>query len=72
MIVLERAELRRAAADTCARRHGLHEHVLREDAHVRVGLERHAPREHLVHDDAERVDVGAVIDRLPLACSGDM
>ena len=42
----------------------LHEHVLREHAHVRVRLERDAAGEHLVHDDAERVDVGAVIDRL--------
>ena len=29
-------------------------------------------REHLVEDRAEREDVGAVVDRQPLTCSGDM
>ena len=34
--------------------------------------ERPAPRQHLVEHAAERPDIGAPVDRLPLACSGLM
>jgi hypothetical protein len=36
--------------------------VRHEDVHARRALERDLPREHLVHDDAERVDVRALVD----------
>ncbi len=45
-------------------RPGLGGDVLGEDPHERLTLERHRAAEHLVHDDAHRVDVGAVVDVL--------
>ncbi len=44
------------------RRHRLLRQVLDEDLAVALADERHAAGEHLVEADAERVDVGAVID----------
>ena len=43
-----------------------------EDAHEVVGVNGTSPGEHVVHDAADRVDVDAVVGRLPCACSGDM
>ena len=55
----------REPPSTSARTRGRLEHVLRQDAHEGVRVEGHLPGEHLVHDHAERVDVGALVDGLP-------
>jgi hypothetical protein len=36
--------------------------MLGQNAHVRVGFERDPASKHLVHDDAERVEVGSMVD----------
>ena len=52
-------------------RHGVL-HVLQEHGHRGVGGERHPAGEHLIGDDAERVDVARRSNFAPVACSGDM
>ena len=56
------------------RRNRLLREVLDEDLAVALADERHAAGQHLVEHDAERVDVGAVIDacRGPRTAPGDM
>ena len=46
--------------------------VLRRKRKVgpRAAVERPAPRQHLIQDDAERPDVGSVIDREPFRLLG--
>ena len=70
-ILLERAEHHRLElAELGARRYALarlhrgREHVLRQHAHVRVGLEGQRTRDHLVEQDPERIDVGSRVDGL--------
>ena len=50
--------------------------VLAEHGDEQIGdvlaLERPPAGEHFVEHDAKRPDVGALVDRLPFACSGDM
>ncbi len=76
-ILLQRAQADRldvgrdvAGRGAAARRHHRLEQVLGQDAHEGVGVERHLAGQHLVHDAADRVDVDAVIGRLPLRLLG--
>ncbi len=53
-----------------ARRNDRLQQVLGQDAHEAVGVERNHAGQHVVHDAAHRVDVHAVIGRLPLRLLG--
>ena len=44
--------------------------LLERDGHRGVAVERHRPGEHLVEDDADRVDVGLRADRVALRLLG--